>query len=278
MKLDLQKISIDYETRGKAKFNGHKLIALHGWGVDRRIMTGCLEPLFKRRDNWERVYIDLPGMGKTLGKDWIMTSDHILEIVLDFIHKIAPKQQVVLAGESYGSYLIQAIIDKEPNIVAGALLICPPTIADREKRTLPPRAVLQKDELLLANLKPLELIAIQSSSLVILTKKVWENFKKHILPGKKIANNTMLEQIYKKQYGVSCDLNNLTKKFSKPTLLLAGRQDFIVGYQDAWSIIEKYPHMSFAVLDRAGHNLPFEQERLFRALVNEWLNRVEIQQ
>jgi len=29
------------------------------------------------------------------------------------------------------------------------------------------------------------------------------------------------------------------------------------------------------VLDRAGHNLQIEQEDLFNALVNEWLDRVE---
>jgi hypothetical protein len=33
--------------------------------------------------------------------------------------------------------------------------------------------------------------------------------------------------------------------------------------------------MTFAVLDKAGHDLQIEQEKLFNALVNEWLDRVE---
>jgi hypothetical protein len=39
--------------------------------------------------------------------------------------------------------------------------------------------------------------------------------------------------------------------------------------------LESYPRATFAVLDRAGYNLPIEQERLFAALVEEWLDRVE---
>ena len=36
-----------------------------------------------------------------------------------------------------------------------------------------------------------------------------------------------------------------------------------------------YPHASLAVLDDAGHALPHEQPELLRALIAEWLARVE---
>jgi pimeloyl-ACP methyl ester carboxylesterase len=60
----------------------------------------------------------------------------------------------------------------------------------------------------------------------------------------------------------------------KPTLILVGRQDSMVGYHDSWKILENYPRATLAVLDRAGHNLQIEQERLFNTIVDEWLNRV----
>jgi len=56
--------------------------------------------------------------------------------------------------------------------------------------------------------------------------------------------------------------------------MLLGRQDSGVGYKDAWSILDNYPRATFAVLDRAGHNLQIEQEELFNSLVSEWLVRV----
>ncbi|MEO5965272.1 MAG: hypothetical protein ABIR11_07385 [Candidatus Limnocylindrales bacterium] len=60
-----------------------------------------------------------------------------------------------------------------------------------------------------------------------------------------------------------------------PALIVAGRQDSIVGYRDGWSILEHLPRATFAVLDRAGHALEREQSALFKALAGEWLDRVE---
>ncbi|MFD1773764.1 alpha/beta fold hydrolase [Paenibacillus rhizophilus] len=45
--------------------------------------------------------------------------------------------------------------------------------------------------------------------------------------------------------------------------------------QDASNLFDKYTRTSFAVLDRAGHNLQIEQPGLFNALMHEWLDRVE---
>jgi hypothetical protein len=45
---------------------------------------------------------------------------------------------------------------------------------------------------------------------------------------------------------------------------------------ETWNAnLENYPRGTFVVLDRAGHGLGVEQEDLFRALVGEWLDRVE---
>jgi pimeloyl-ACP methyl ester carboxylesterase len=48
-----------------------------------------------------------------------------------------------------------------------------------------------------------------------------------------------------------------------------------VGYEDAWKLLGCCPHATYAVLDRASHNLQIEQTELFSALVFEWLSRVE---
>jgi pimeloyl-ACP methyl ester carboxylesterase len=77
------------------------------------------------------------------------------------------------------------------------------------------------------------------------------------------------------RYGFSFDVDALPAPFPAPTLIVAGRQDFVVGYRDAWQVIENYPRGTFAVLDRASHILEFEQEGLFRSLASEWLDRVE---
>lgn len=58
-------------------------------------------------------------------------------------------------------------------------------------------------------------------------------------------------------------------------LLVTGRPDSTVGYAGAWDLLEDYPRATFGVLDRAGHALPHEQPELLRALVPEWLDRVD---
>ena len=57
-------------------------------------------------------------------------------------------------------------------------------------------------------------------------------------------------------------------------MIVAGRQDWIVGYRDQWRLVERYPAATFAVLDVAGHNLQFERPELFGALLRDWLDRV----
>jgi pimeloyl-ACP methyl ester carboxylesterase len=96
-----------------------------------------------------------------------------------------------------------------------------------------------------------------------------------VIEGLRLADDRFLTRIYTESYALAKDLNSACKVYSKPTLIALGRQDSSVGYRDAWSIIELFPRGTFVVLDKAGHNLQIEQETLFNALVNEWLDRVE---
>jgi len=70
------------------------------------------------------------------------------------------------------------------------------------------------------------------------------------------------------------DLESGPLRCTAPALCVVGRQDNMVGYQDAWILAEQLPRASFAVLDRAGHALPGEQPTLLRALIHDWLLRV----
>jgi len=78
------------------------------------------------------------------------------------------------------------------------------------------------------------------------------------------------------RYGLSFDLAEAEKGFGRPTLIVAARQDTTVGYRDAWNILESYPRATFAVIDRADHGWPLESPRLLAALVEDWLDRIEM--
>jgi pimeloyl-ACP methyl ester carboxylesterase len=76
------------------------------------------------------------------------------------------------------------------------------------------------------------------------------------------------------KYAFSFDVDNVPEPFTGPSLIITGRQDAVVGYRDAWNIVEKYPRATFVVLDRAGHMLE-EKAGLVSVFINEWLDRVE---
>lgn len=100
----------------------------------------------------------------------------------------------------------------------------------------------------------------------------WERFQNEILLPSKQANNEFLNDIRPNGYRFTFDI---LCKLEYPTLIITGRQYHIVGYQDAWQLMDDYPRATFAVLDQAGHNLQIEQTDLFNALVHNWLNRLQ---
>ena len=118
---DVKDIPIFYEEYGE----GVAMLCIHGYGVDRRLMTGCLEPLFARKTGYRRIYPDLPGMGKTPARDWLKNADQMLEIVIEFIEKTIGDEDFIIAGESYGGYLTLGLLHKMPAKIRGALFIAP---------------------------------------------------------------------------------------------------------------------------------------------------------
>ncbi|UFJ41150.1 alpha/beta hydrolase [Brevibacillus humidisoli] len=270
MECRISDITLHYEVHG----SGKPVVMLHGFSLDHRVMTGCLEPIFADRPGWKRIYLDLPGMGRTQAADWIESSNDMLAIVLKAIDQLIPEERFLVIGESYGGYLARGIVSQRMEMVDGIALICPMIVAEREMRELPPAGmVFVQDTNLLAGLDQREAAEFTSVA-VVQDEYNWQRFRNEILAGSLLADAAFLERL-RKQYAFSFNPDQLPVPFRKPALFLMGRQDASTGYRDAWKILEQYPRASYAVLDRAGHNLQSEQRRLFEVMVSEWLDRVE---
>jgi pimeloyl-ACP methyl ester carboxylesterase len=263
-------LEIYYETYGE----DIPVLMIHGFGIDHHVMIGCMEPVFAARPGYKRIYFDLPGMGKTKTTDAIVNSDRMLDAVIGFVEKVIPDGRFLVAGESYGGYLARGLVYRIPDRMNGLLLICPVIIADKKKRTLPPRAVFARDEALLAGIEP-GTRAFFERMLVLQDKRRWERFQGDIIPGLKAEDRTFTKRLMESGYAFSFDADRPERPFEKPSLLLAGRQDASVGWKDMLDIVDNYPRGTFAVLDRAGHGLEVEQQAIFECLVDEWLDRVE---
>jgi len=269
MKTTVQGIDVDYEIIGQ----GRPFLMLHGGGLDRRHMSDELEPLFATHPHWKRIYLDLPGHGATPAQDWIRTQEQVLKIVLKFIDAVIPGQNFAVAGVSRGGYIARGVIYRRIESVDGALLIAPASAVAGASPDQP-HITLLEDESVLSALQPGEGESGHFQMMVVQTHQTLARLRKTYFPALALRDAKLRDRIVQ-NYDLPFDVNDLPRPFHKPVLIVTGRQDDVTGYLDAWKMMDTFPRATFAVLDRSGHLVQLEQATLFKALAEEWLQRVE---
>jgi pimeloyl-ACP methyl ester carboxylesterase len=254
------------ETRGGGTVHfvehgaGRPVLVLHGAGVDHREAEACFEPAFHGVAGFRRIYPDLPGMGRTPAPDRLRSADDVLDTLLDFAGEVADGAPYLLVGHSAGGYFAQAMAAREPRRVAGLALVCPLLAGVRdvpEHRVVVGSGELGDEEF--------------RGYFVVQTPEMLDRYERHVRPAAALVDRAALERI-----GERWELTGARgPAYAGPTLVVAGRLDSTVGYAAAAGLVEEYPHASLAVVDDAGHALPHERPDLLRALVADWLARVE---
>jgi len=273
MQCETDQATIEYDEHGE----GQPILFLHGWTMDRRVEAGTYEKVFAKLPGWRRIYPDLPGMGRSVAKAGLANQDDVLDVLLAFIDRVLPSGRFLLAGTSGGGYLARAIGAHRRPRIAGLLLRVPGIIADAARRTVPSFHPLVRNDALMASLDAKERVVlgnvlVQKPDYIAALSK-----RRHALVQPAIeATAPIALQIRAdpKRYAFSFDLAEREKTFEEPTLIITGRQDAVVGYRDAWTILESYPRATFAVIDRADHGWPLETPDLLAALIDDWLARV----
>ena len=270
MECRLPDITVHYQVFGERR----PLIVLPGWPDDVSVPADYLEPVFAGRPGWRRIYLDLPGRGLTRGEPWITSNDQVLRVILDLIDRIVPGERIVLAGHSAGGYLARAVLARRSTMVDGLLQVIP-VIDPDESVDIDPDTVTIKADAALVDRIEVELGHERAASFVravaVQDLAIYERFKA-LLPGIDRRDQDFLDRLVDT---VSFPVDPPPQPFARPALFVLGRQDAVVGYRTALDLMEHYPRATVAVLDRAGHALPWEQPAVFTALVRDWLDRVE---
>lgn len=259
-------IPVHYVEQG----SGIPLLALHGWWVDHRFMTGMLEPIFGGRPGYRRIYADSPGMGRTPAPASVNSSDDILDALLGLVDGVIGDEPFLLVGHSHGGYMARAIANRRPDQVAGLAVINPLGPGG----PVPDHVVFYRAGDLDGILDP-SLEGEYGGYLVVQTPETLRLFQEREGPGYAVADGAALERIYA-NFALRQQPEAAAEAFTKPTLILTGRQDSFVGYALAWEWLDHYPRATYVVLDQAGHGLPHEQVALVDALITEWLDRVSV--
>jgi pimeloyl-ACP methyl ester carboxylesterase/putative sterol carrier protein len=264
MECKVRDITMNYDDAG----TGRPILVLDGWGYSGHLTMVVNEPVFGDRTGWRRLYPELPGHGKTPMPDWLQSPDDLLDVLLEFMEAVAPGERFVVKGASFGAHVALGLLHHRFNQMDGVMLDIPGL--GRFPNDPPARQVVSRDPDFNASLQPGEewmghILVVQNRALVERMRdlmKYWAPLDPEFTP-----------RLQGKPF--SFDATVLPEPFPAPTLFVMGRQDHLVGYKDAWSILDSFPRATFAVLDRAGHLLDLEQPVLQKALINEWLDRVE---
>jgi pimeloyl-ACP methyl ester carboxylesterase len=238
---------------------GRPVVVMHGAGVDHREPEACFEPAFEGVAGFRRIYPDLPGMGRTAANG-LHSAEDVLDTLLDFAREVTDGTAHLLIGHSAGAYFAQAMATRAPGNVAGLALVCPllPGLGDvPEHRVVVGSGDIGDDAF--------------RGYFVVQSPEMLERYERYVAPAAALVDQAALARIGER-WELAPDHG---PAYAGPTLIVAGRLDSTVGYASAADLVDHYPHASLAVVDDTGHALPHEQPDLLRALVNEWLARVE---
>jgi pimeloyl-ACP methyl ester carboxylesterase len=256
MEISVGRVVVHYVEHGA----GRPVLVLHGAGVDHREAEACFEPALDGVAGLRRIYPDLPGMGRTTAPETLRSADDVLDTLLTFADEVTGGTAYLLIGHSAGAYYARAMAARRPAQVAGLALVCPllPGLRDvPEHRVVAGSGGIGDD--------------VFRSYFVIQTPEMLERYDRYVAPGAALADQAALERI-----GERWELApDHAPAYPGPAVVVAGRLDSTVGYAAAAGLVDEYPHASLAVVDDAGHALPHEQPDLLRALIAEWLVRVE---
>lgn len=249
-------IAVHYEEHGA----GRPVLILHGAGVDHREVEACFEPALAGDGGFRRIYPDLPGMGRTPAPDELRSAEDVLATLLDFAAEVADGAPYLVIGHSAGAYYAQAMAARHPDRVAGLTLVCPLLAGVRDVPAH--RVVLRFGEIGDHEFR---------RYFVVQTPEMLDRYERFVRPAAALVDQAALERI-----GEHWELAlHDGPAYAGPTLIVAGRLDSVVGSAAAADLVDHYPHASLAVLDDAGHALPHEQPEVLRALLGDWLTRVQ---
>ena len=246
-------VELHYEIIGE----GTPILMLNGYFNDLIAWKSCMEPILKDRTNYKRIYLDYPGTGKSSVSNSIRTWKDLLENILMLIDTLIPDENFIIVGHSVGGFLARGILKRRFEHVDGIMLTCPVV-----KPRLQDRCIEKK-----ANNR-LNISADKASY-------IKARINREVVKSRKSTNKDYLKELRSNSVEIEYNFDNLDKPFTKPALIVAGRQDTVVGYKDLYGILDNYPRASLTILDNGKHDIQIEQDGIFRTLVDEWLTRIE---
>jgi pimeloyl-ACP methyl ester carboxylesterase len=250
--------------------HGRPVVLLPWFGLDRSVTQAAFEPVFAGVHGWRRIYLDLPGTGRS--RPVGPSSDAVLDAVEETVAAAVGPEPFLLAGCSYGGYLAAGLARRSPERLLGMLLVCSGVRILPAHRNLD-RVLPSAPEADWLRGVPADLQPHFSHAIGHQTRAVADRTAAAFALAAP-TDDAYLDALRTSGYPLSDEASD--HRFAGDVLLLAGRQDRIAGHLDQFDALARYPGGSYTALAGAGHYLPFEQPERFAGLSLDWLARSRV--
>lgn len=251
---------------------GRPLVLIHGNGVDHRALLP-LDDAFAELGEWERIYIDLPGFGGTPALPGAGGASEMAGWLLAFVRETLADRPFAVLGSSFGGLLARSLVADLPDQVLGMALLCPVVDPVQARRRLPDKTVIVHDEDLLDSFTEDDRAEYEPIA-VLQTPDNWAQFQRFVLPGIRSVDPDAFARLNAAYSLPDKPEDRGGPVFARPSLIITGGQDHVVGFEDQSDLLAYYPRATYAVIDRAGHNAHMDQPEIVQGLLRDWARRL----
>ncbi|MFT9009387.1 MAG: alpha/beta hydrolase [Bifidobacterium sp.] len=251
---------------------GLPLVMLHGFPLDHRSLLP-FEDFLADKGQWQRYYIDLPGLGAKGADTEIRGAQDVLEKLVEYLDREFHGRQFAVVGYSFGCLLASALAARYGSQIIGLFLLAPETIAVQEKRSLATKAAYQVSELPGTATKD-EREAYETTAIVH-SAESFEAFRRYVYPGLAINADNPNVQAVMEHPSLAHAPESYLREYREPVTIVTAQHDTMVGYRDAFYLYETLHEGTYACIPRAGHNIHLEQPGMVGMLFQSWLKGIE---
>jgi len=262
--------TVHFEVSGPP--DGRSVVLIHGLTTPSFVWDHNFEALadagFRvlRYDHFGRGYSDRP--------DIVYDRDLYDRQLLLLLGKLQIEPPVHLVGLSMGGAVAVTFTDRHPDMVASVALVAPagfpieepwylklakvPILGDYAMTVLGDRLIT--DGVRDAFVDPDRLGEFQAKFEVQMR---YRGLRQAVLSTLRHMDMNDLGDVYDR-----------VGRLEKPVLLMWGRQDRVLPFENSAEVLEAVPHAEFHAIDGAGHDLNYEDPEIVNPLLLEFLTRV----
>lgn len=113
-------------------------------------------------------------------------------------------------------------------------------------------------------------------ALVVHNAAALREIREHDMPAYRRCDRDFLVRL-DANYLLPAAVRQAACPFNLPSLIALGHQDATVGFRSQIKLLDEFPRATLSVADLVGHHFGrIEQSALFRALIVDWLERMEM--